>query len=301
MRVLHLDAGKEMRGGQWQVLRLVQGERAAGIEAILLARAGSPLYELVRKAGCDARPLSFARAALLARRSDLVHAHDARSHTIAALTSGTPLIVARRVAFEPAARSSLSEWKYRKPVRFIAVSEFVKTKLVERGVPAGKVAVVYDGVPLLKSAGAAPTRRVLAPANETDPRKGSALALAAARLAGVPLERSRNLEQDLPGAAAFLYITHSEGLGSGALLAMAAGIPVVASNIGGLPEIIADGESGFLVENTPEAIAARLRELLSNPQLARRIGVAGRETVAARFSVESMISRTIEVYRQALS
>ena len=41
MRVLHLDTGREMRGGQWQALRLVEGLRAGGVESTLLARAGS--------------------------------------------------------------------------------------------------------------------------------------------------------------------------------------------------------------------------------------------------------------------
>ncbi len=59
----------------------------------------------------------------------------------------------------------------------------------------------------------------------------------------------------------FLYITHKEGLGSAALLAMASGVPVVASRVGGLPEIVDDGGTGFFVENHPEAIAARMRLL----------------------------------------
>ena len=44
MRVLHLDAGREMRGGQWQVLRLMEGLATAGVESTLLARPGAPLY-----------------------------------------------------------------------------------------------------------------------------------------------------------------------------------------------------------------------------------------------------------------
>ena len=79
------------------------------------------------------------------------------------------------------------------------------------GVPEEKISVVYDGVPLLEpSAG----NRVLALANFDDPQKGAAGGDEAARLAGVELLLSGDLERDLPQAAAFVYITHAEGLGS---------------------------------------------------------------------------------------
>ena len=177
----------------------------------------------------------------------------------------------------------------------------MKSVLVRRGVPEQKIAVVYDGVPLLPAS--APVEgppRIVAPANADDPRKGAALALEAARLAGVELHLSDNLERDLAGASLFLYITHSEGLGSGALLAMSAGVPVLASNIGGLPEIISHGENGLLVENAPDAIAAAIRRLQADPALAATLGRAGRQTVIDRFTVDGMVSRTMEVYRKAL-
>jgi glycosyltransferase involved in cell wall biosynthesis len=301
MRILHLDTGKQMRGGQWQALRLIEGLRAHGVECALLARAGSPLGEAARQAGCQVAPAGFARAAALARRCDLVHAHDARAHTLAALAGGAPLVVSRRVAFGGAGGPA-SRWKYGRPARFIAVSEFVKSTLVARGVPAEKIAVVYDGVPLLNAAQPAAGRpRVLAPDTRDDPQKGLALARQAAQLAGAELQLSASLQRDLPGAAVFLYITHSEGLGSGALLAMSAGVPVVASRVGGLPEIIRHGHNGLLVENQAEAIAAAIRELLDDASLARRLGLAGRNTVMERFTVEHMIRGAMEAYRQVLS
>jgi len=303
-----------MRGGQWQVLRLVQGLS----ESTLLAPMGSPLFQAAAKAGLHVEPAGLLRAAVLARRYDLVHAHDSRSHTLAALVGGAPLIVSRRVAFGwqakapapqgcgaakagqalPPANSPRPNWKYRRPTRYIAVSEFVKSVLAARGVPSEKIDVVYDGVPLL--APAAQLNRIVAPANTHDPRKGAALALEAARIAGVEILLSDNLERDLPGASLFLYITHSEGLGSGVLLAMSAGVPVLASNIGGLPEIISHRENGLLVENEPGAIAAAIRRLRADPALAAALGRAGRQTVIDRFTVERMVSRTMEVYRQAL-
>jgi glycosyltransferase involved in cell wall biosynthesis len=301
MRILHLDTGKQMRGGQWQALRLIEGLRARGVECVLLARAGSPLGEAARQIGCQVAPAGFARTALLARRCDLIHAHDARAHTLAALAGGAPLVVSRRVAFGRAG-GVLSRWKYGRAARFIAVSDFVKATLMARGVPAEKIAVVYDGVPLLEPieppAGRA---RVLAPDTRDDPEKGLALARHAAQLAGVELQVSASPQRDLPGAAVFVYITYSEGLGSGALLAMSAGVPMVASHIGGLPEIIRHRHNGLLVENRAPAIAAAIRELLDDPPFARRLALAGRHTVEERFTLEHMVSGVLEVYRRVLS
>jgi hypothetical protein len=309
MRVLHLDAGKTMRGGQWQVLRLMEGlawggpaglpSRSAEFESTLLAPAGSPLAAAAAAAGIRVEPLGFARAALVARRHDLVHAHDSRSHTIAALAGGAPLVVSRRVAFRGAG-TALARWKYGRAARYIAVSGFVKRVLVERGVPVEKIGVVYDGVPVLESSGRA-VHCAVAPDNVGDPRKGAALALEGARRAGIELNLSNDLERDLRGASLFLYITHSEGLGSAVLLAMSAGVPVVASDVGGLPEIVRHGENGLLVKNDPEVIAAAVRNLVDHPALAERLGRAGRQTVAERFTVERMVRGTTGIYKQVLS
>ena len=283
MRVVHIDCGREMRGGQWQVLRLIEGLSALGVESALLAPKGSPLAARAR-ALCEVRAPHLLN---VARRYDIVHAHDARAHTLAALAARGPLIVARRVAFPPRSR-----WKYGRATRYIAVSEFVKRVLVRSGVPEDKISVVYDGVPLLP-----PTEGgtlVVAPAYRDDPQKGLALA-------GVPVHYSADLEADLPRAAMFVYLTHSEGLGSGALLAMSAGVPVVASRTGGLPEIVRHMETGLLVDNTAESAAAAIALLRADPDLARRLGAAARRAVQASFSTEAMVRRTLEVYRQVLS
>jgi glycosyltransferase involved in cell wall biosynthesis len=293
MRVLHLDAGREMRGGQWQVLRLIEGLAAEGIESTLLAREGAPLFAAARKRGWRVEPLGLARAVLHARRHDLIHAHDARTHTLGAIVRGRPLVVARRVAFAVGSR-----WKYGRAARYIAVSEFVKGVLIAGGVPAERISVVYDGVPVLEQAQG---DRIITPANAADPAKGAPLAAEAARLAGVELTPSGNLEADLLSARLFVYITHSEGLGSAALLAMSAGVPVIASKAGGLPEAVRHGETGLLVENEPDRIAAAIRQLAGDRELARRMGAAGRRAVIADFTVDRMVRHTMEVYRQVLA
>jgi glycosyltransferase involved in cell wall biosynthesis len=263
------------------------------VESTLLARRGGPLYETARQREWRVEPLSLARVMLLAGRHDLIHAHDARGHTLGAIARSARLVVSRRVAFPVK-----SPWKYRRARRYLAVSEFVKSVLAAGGVPEEKIAVVYDGVPLLEPARGS---IILAPANADDPRKGAPLAMEAAKLAGIELKLSTDLERDLRHAAVFVYITHSEGLGSGVLLAMSAGVPVVASDVGGLPEIVRHGQNGLLVENTAQSIAAAIGKLLGDTAYALRLGDAARRTVVEHFTVDRMVRRTMEVYRQVLS
>ena len=80
-----------MRGGQWQALRLAQGLAQAGHSVTLLARGRC--LDMARTLRVDCGPLTAARVRRLSRQVDLVHAHDARSHTIATLLSIAPLIV----------------------------------------------------------------------------------------------------------------------------------------------------------------------------------------------------------------
>jgi glycosyltransferase involved in cell wall biosynthesis len=298
MRILHLDAGKEMRGGQWQVLRLMEGLAAAGVESTLLARRDGPLLEIARRRGLRAAALTWPHLVALGRRHDVVHAHDARAHTMAAIAGGAPLVVARRVAF--GVRKGIgSRWKYWRARRFVAVSEYVKRVLVEGGAaPAGKIDVVYDGVPLLPPSEGT---RIVAPADNGDPLKCYSLAKSAAELAEFPLHMSDDLEEDLRTAGIFVYLTHSEGLGSAVLLAMSAAVAVVASNEGGLKEAIEHRVNGMLVENTPMAVGEAVRELIDNPELRRSLGQAARQTVSERFTVDRMVRETMEVYLQVLS
>jgi hypothetical protein len=271
MRILHLDAGREMRGGQWQVLRLVEGLAAEGIESTLLARKDGPLYVAARKQGWRVEPLGLTRAVMELRSHDLVHAHDARTHTMGTLLRGRPLVVARRVAFPVGSR-----WKYGKARRYIAVSEFVKGVLMQGGVAEEKISVVYDGVPVLEVAQGKDVLRL---------EKGKAPA---------------DLERALKSASIVVYLTDSEGLGSGALMAMSAGLPVVASNVGGLREVITHRENGLLVGSDAEEIEAAVRELSEDREFARRIGAAARHTVMERFTVSRMVRGTMEVYRQVV-
>ena len=278
-----------MRGGQWQVLYLLQGLAQRGIECRLIAPATSPLATAARAAGFDVGLPRFGRP----RTFDVVHAHDAHAHTRAILMGESP-IVSRRVAF-PVKRTPWSRLKYHIPKHFLAVSQYVKGTLVQAGVPDENVSVVYDGVNLPDRASAV-SGPVIA-LDSDDPGKGKALVQEASRLAGIPVRFSKTLQQDLPDASLFVYITELEGLGSAALLAMSHGVPVLASRTGGLPEIVEPGVTGLLTPNDPAAIAERMRLLQDDRGLALRVGRNGRAAVEQRFTVARMVDDTINVYR----
>jgi len=89
-----------------------------------------------------------------------------------------------------------------------------------------------------------------------------------------------------------------EGLGSAALAAMAAGVPVVASSVGGLSEVVESGKTGFLVSDGD--FATPVRRLLEDAALAARMSQAGRERVQREFSVERMVEKTVAAYHEVL-
>ena len=89
----------------------------------------------------------------------------------------------------------------------------------------------------------------------------------------------------------------TEGLPIVLLEAMAHGRPVVATPVGGTPELVTDGETGLLVPpRDPEALAAALRRVLDDPDLARRLGTAARARVAERFTAAEQARRTLAIY-----
>ena len=112
----------------------------------------------------------------------------------------------------------------------------------------------------------------------------------------------------LSGATVFVCPSVYEPLGIVNLEAMACAIPVVASAVGGIPEVVVDGETGYLVGYDPRApeqfdrgIAAALDRVLSDPAAAVEMGRRGRERAVEHFGWGQIARRTVEVYNQALS
>lgn len=102
-------------------------------------------------------------------------------------------------------------------------------------------------------------------------------------------------------AALFVLSSETEGLSVTLLEAMAAGLPVVATDVGGNREAVADGQTGLLVPpRSPEALAAGMLNLLRDPGRRRAMGCAGRRRVEREFSLDAMIAQYEETYRLAL-
>jgi starch synthase len=121
------------------------------------------------------------------------------------------------------------------------------------------------------------------------------------------------LVQIISHASVFVCPSIYEPFGLINVEAMACAVPVVASAVGGVPEIVVDGETGFLVPFVPSgdafgtpaepdafaaAIAERVNNVLSSPELGREFGAAGRERVLAQFTWKSVARQTVEVYDQ---
>jgi alpha-maltose-1-phosphate synthase len=131
------------------------------------------------------------------------------------------------------------------------------------------------------------------------------------------------VEEMLPRASVRQVLSHAtvfacpsvyEPLGIVNLEAMACETAVVASAVGGIPEVVVDGETGFLVPYDPAraddpaavaefeaGLATRINQLTADPELARRFGQAGRQRCVDEFSWGKIAAETVEVYRRALS
>ena len=105
----------------------------------------------------------------------------------------------------------------------------------------------------------------------------------------------------LAAADIFVLPSVSEGMPISILEAMAAGRPVVATRVGGVPDLVADGTTGLLVPpRDPVALAAALIRLADSPALGERMGRAGAARLAAAFSAGAMVARTARLYRHHL-
>lgn len=352
MRILHIDTGAEMRGGQWQLLMLARGLHEHGCEQIIASPTSSALSLGARDERFSVLALAPGRLAAARRlrsvirsqRFDVIHAHDGRGQTLAWLASAgirVRRIASRRVCFAPRLRLA-HRLKYTLTCDgVIAVSQYVRGLLIQQGIPLSRIEVIYDGVELPRSlpdaSARSQARRDFKLADD-DFVVGSAGAFTWEKGQSIALEAFRLLERDLPSArlllagdgplrrrledrarplkrvlflgtlphlaplfaASDLFVmpSRSEGLGSAAIAAMAYGLPVVASRIGGLPEIVEDGENGWLVEpGSPPALAEAIRRAAQDRLRLRKAGERAREK-ARRFTSDIMTAHTMEFYRR---
>lgn len=262
--------------------------------------------------------LSFARAAFrAARRAELIHAHWLPSAAVGLLTRrpvvaqlwGTDVELARRTPW-------LARHVLLKAAIVVAPSNALAEAVRSLGVP--DVRVIPGGVDLPDAVEAEAEPPSVLYAGRLSPEKGVLELVEAAD--GIPLVVAGDgpLRARVPGALGFvphedlerLYgraavvacPSYREGFGVACAEAMAHGRPVVASAVGGLLDLVEDGETGILVPpGDVAALRAALRRLLDDPALRRRMGDAGRARVRERFSWEAVTEATLAAYRDALA
>ena len=116
------------------------------------------------------------------------------------------------------------------------------------------------------------------------------------------LGKHASVDELLSCADLFLLLSESESFGLAALEALACGAPVVASNAGGLPEVVDEGESGYLLPvGDVEGMAAAASAILSDGALWRRMSAHARESSVSRYSADRVVPIYEEFYREILS
>ena len=256
----------------------------------------------------------------------------------ARLVTPRPCCVASRRVIFPLA-SPLSRFKYSHLLDLtLTVSESIRRALLEAGVPSHRVLTIHEGVSLgsrRRTVRAPGSPILIATVGHLSKEKGHQVLLRAAsqlkhghskvRVAiigeGEELSRLQTLAQELgieemvefwgfrnevaallEKVDIFCQPSLSEGLSSALLEALAAGCPVVASEVGGNPELVISGENGLLVPaGDPTALALALSRLSQSVELRTSMGRASRRRVETHFSLERKISRTLKAYRELLS
>jgi glycosyltransferase involved in cell wall biosynthesis len=286
----------------------------------------------------DLDPLLALRVRKAGRAADLVHTHLVHADVYGALGARLLVSTKHNDdPFRAGGFRFVERMLAKKASKVIAITQSLARFQIERvGLPAEKVEVIHYGLDDVPAAWGSnppaevdPGARVLLAVSRLEPQKGVDVAVKAlpevrrrhpeavlvvlgegpqrAELAA--LARELDVPVLLPGrvpdvtawlsrADLLVHPARWEGFGLALLEAMLASLPVVATNVSSIPEIVADGETGLLVppEDAP-ALAAAVSRVLDDP---RDYGKRGRSRALAEFSVERMVDRTLAVYEAAL-
>lgn len=365
LKILHIDSGREWRGGQRQALLLMEGLARRGHAQWLAVMPEAPLAQRVRealgsrvtlipmnlKAGGGVFSARQLRGIVEDEGVRLCAVHDAHAHHVAAaMTLGwaeLPVAVHRRVDF--ALRGNLlSRWKYQRPnMTYIAISSGVRDVLAAGGVAPEKIHVVHSSFDPRRWAGPFDAGRVRVEFGiaEGAPVVGNVAALVDHKdhltlvnaaheiLAAAPdahmiivgegedrgrLERRiaelglggrihlagwrDNVGDFLAAFACFALSSHLEGLCTSLLDAMACRVPVVATNTGGVPDLVRDGETGLLVPPRDSgALARSVARVLGDAALRERLISQAHQFAMKDFTPERMVEKTETIYRSLVS
>lgn len=277
-----LRFGAHIANGRFDIVHLHAGGLAPrlAIRAVSRAKIVAHYHSLVEENGFAGRKRS-------ARYADLVIANsEATARTIA---GASPVVIHPGVRVRPQSRGARDR---EGPVKIGVASRLVPVKGMSDLVAATGILVRGNLDVQLEIAGAG----VDEPSLRTQVNE---LGISSrVRFAGwVSDMESMMRTWDL-----YAHPSHAEGFGTSVLEAMAVGLPVVATAVGGVPEIVLDGETGFLVpKSRPDQIADRLVRLVRAPELRIRMGDRGRARAIAQFSQELEATAIRSAYEQLLA
>lgn len=359
MKILHIEMGRHLYGGARQVVYLIEGLKAQGVENVLLTPNKSAIAEEVQDLGnkvvqtayfgdTDIR-LAFKVKKLVSQLGiDLVHVHSRRGADVwgglGAKWAGAPSILSRRVDNPEGAKSI--RYKYGLYTQIISISDGIKEVLVKNGLPSERITAVRSAfvasdsqnpiarADFLQRFGLPENALIVGTVAQLIPRKGHKLLLAClAELTrkhsnmhvlffGEGPEREslklqieelglsdqvqlvgfhKDLNNLIGNLDILVHPAYMEGLGVSLIQASAASVPIIASNAGGMPEIVRNNENGILVPPGDEpALKEALDRLIRDPELRARLGSRGREIAEEEFSVDVMVRGNLAVYRTAL-
>jgi glycosyltransferase involved in cell wall biosynthesis len=353
LRILHIDTGKEWRGGQRQAFFLHEGLINHGYESRMVCHSDG---ELVKKVD-NPYPLNFKSEVdpvyifkllkiIKEYKPDIIHSHDSHSLTpcifASKLNSSFHLVHTRRVDF-PLKKKFFNKYKSKK-VKLVAISQAVRDIISESGISKDKIELVYSGseqfkkidkatIEKFKSLYNPDNKKVIGiVANISDHKDYPTLLKSFEELYKVrqdmlllivgdgPLfDEIKNLAStfkskdsivftgfisEIPEMLSMMDIftmtSKTEGLCTSIIDAMNMSLPTVATRAGGIPELVKDGETGFLCDvGDYKALADAYSKLLENDELRQKMATTAKER-AYNFSKERMVESYIELYKRLI-
>jgi glycosyltransferase involved in cell wall biosynthesis len=332
MRVTHVNFARGFRGGERQTLNLIEGLAELGISQTLICRDGSELKRRVTALGLKAIEVAHPLLGhLTPPPSDIIHVHEARGAYWAVIEHAfrkTHYIITRRIP-NPISASRITRSVYRHAARLLGVSQDVSQRLSSQtGRPVHtilssttahsahfdqvrEIRQTLGGGPIIGHVGALhdhhkgqsvlieafhalladyPQARLLLVGEGPDRDHFESLAKGDKRIYFTGFQQE--VGSWIAAMDVFAFPSREEGLGSSVLDAMALGVPVVSSAVGGLPELLGHDERGLVVpDHDPANWSRSIRRMLTDDAMRKR-----QVDIARQFAGENGVAAMTKSY-----